>query len=223
MIDKLIEKIQLDRPSVFWGIVLVMYLVSITATKYFYYESKVFSEERRLKSLYGVIDEAASTCMDLKKQDGKYCLQKLSPLLDRVDAYYGQKVSVSGMYGTLLHGDPKYAGERDPLNLSTTMCVYAEKKEQCIQNGQRIESLDSQIEITSYPKPELYKSVILALTFSAEDMLNNKFNIYRAMSRSLPAYFQLFLVILAVSLLRLSVIAKMRYIQKHRESDEFDD
>jgi hypothetical protein len=223
MIDRLIEKIQLDRSGVFWGIVLVMYLISITATKYFYYESKVFSEERRLKSLYEVIDETASACMEFKKQDGKYCLQRLSPLLDRVNSYYGQKVLITGQYGALLHGNPKYADERDPLNLSTTMCEYAKKKELCIQNGQHIKSLDSKIEITSYPKPGLFKSVFIALTFSAEDALNGEFNIYRAMSRSFPAYFQFILVICAVMLLRLSVIAKIRYIEKHNEYEDFDD
>jgi hypothetical protein len=65
--------------------------------------------------------------------------------------------------------------------------------------------------------------VIKAITFSAEDALNGEFNYYLAKARSFPAYFQLLLVILAVSLLRLSVIAKIRYIQKHRETDEFDD
>jgi hypothetical protein len=223
MIDRLIEKIQLDRPSVFWSIVFVMYIVSITASTYFYYESKQFSEERRLKSLYGVIDETASTCMKLTKQDGKYCLDDLKPLLDRLESHYGQKTLLTGKYGSLSHGNPKYVGERDPLNLSVTMCRYAKRKEQCIQTGQYIRSLDSQIEITSYPRPKLHESVIKAITFSAEDALNGEFNYYLAKARSFPAYFQLLLVTLAVLLLRLSVIAKMRYIEKHNEYDGFDD
>ena len=204
-LQTLIRKIQIDRSGVFWSIVLVLWVLSITVSKYFYYGSIEYAEKRRMDSYGSILIESSSTCMELSNQNGKYCLQKAINIINKSYSYYGQKVRIFGKYGAVDSVDSR---------------KYIDRKSIVIDR--RIDILDSEIRLETSPVPELYTAVFKGVFWSLDEYFKNpyEFKKYRAFARSAPVYSQLFLIIIAVWLLTQSIAAKIALVRKYEDIDK---
>ena len=218
---------QLHRKIVFKFVILLGVILLTFVNNWGFYTTLEKHTKTEIINLRTIVNEFSSTCVEASNGNIDYCVKKIHSMIKILPTYYGTSILIKDNNKELINEDTsKYKDIRDPITLS----VIAEEKGD--PSLTKITSLNATIEIIKRPIPNLAKSVVRSMTFSALDLISigyNKgyddfkwyfYNVAWPRSRHVVGAF--FIIWWLAFFLRKSLIAKIRFARKYEAQNELN-